>query len=122
MTQREPVGHNPSGGRFGVGLSGGWRFWQSLAVCHGSTGEPDAFGAHTAAKNRPVTAAGSDAADAAYFHFIEMDNNGALIEAGQRFDYKSLDQWQNWTGQDFNSVIGNFTNEFTFLGNAQTKH
>ncbi len=60
----------------------------------------------------------SNAADASYFHFIEMDENGDIIEVGARDDYKELTQWQNWTGQDFNSAVGDFTQDYVFEGTA----
>ncbi|MCX7880549.1 MAG: GEVED domain-containing protein [Ignavibacteria bacterium] len=49
--------------------------------------------------------------------FVELDkNNNVLDNAGNRNDFSTLEQWQNWTGQDFNSVFGNFTNDFVYLG------
>ncbi len=60
----------------------------------------------------------STGADAAYYHFVEMDEDGNIIEQGQRNDYKTLEQWQNWTGQDFNSVVGDFTQDYIFVGTA----
>jgi len=60
----------------------------------------------------------NDAADASYFYFIEMDENGDIIEIGNRDDYQTLHQWQNWTGQDFNSAVGNFTQDYVFEGTA----
>ena len=60
----------------------------------------------------------SDDADAAFYQFVEMDENGNIIEQGGRDDYKTLEQWQNWTGQDVNSVFGDFTQDYVFLGTA----
>ena len=49
--------------------------------------------------------------------FIETDKNDNILDnGGNRNDFATLEQWQNWTGQDINSVFGNFTNDFVYLG------
>jgi hypothetical protein len=49
--------------------------------------------------------------------FIETGKNDNILDnGGNRNDFATLEQWQNWTGQDINSVFGNFTNDFVYLG------
>ncbi len=49
--------------------------------------------------------------------FIETDENDNILDnGGNRNDFATLEQWQNWTGEDKNSVFGNFTNDFVYLG------
>lgn len=57
-------------------------------------------------------------ANASYFRYIEVTSAGANIDFSSRYDYKSLDQWRNWTNQDKNSVTGNFLNDMVYLGTA----
>ncbi len=56
--------------------------------------------------------------NAAIFRFIETDNIGRVVEQGFKREFVSLSQWQNWTGQDWNSVYGNFYNDMEFTGIA----
>ncbi|MGC9077826.1 MAG: T9SS type A sorting domain-containing protein [Candidatus Kapaibacteriota bacterium] len=49
--------------------------------------------------------------------FVETDKNDNILDnGGNRNDFATLEQWQNWTGMDGNSVFGNFTNDFVYLG------
>ncbi|MCX7909297.1 MAG: right-handed parallel beta-helix repeat-containing protein, partial [Ignavibacteria bacterium] len=49
--------------------------------------------------------------------FVETDKNDNILDnGGNRNDFATLEQWQNWTGMDANSVFGNFTNDFVYLG------
>ncbi|MCX7909849.1 MAG: right-handed parallel beta-helix repeat-containing protein, partial [Ignavibacteria bacterium] len=59
----------------------------------------------------------SNGSGGAVFRFVEIDkNNNILDNGGNRNDFATLEQWQNWTGMDANSVFGNFTNDFVYLG------
>jgi len=60
----------------------------------------------------------STAANAAFYQFVQMDEDGNVVDYGNKDDYKTLEQWQNWTGQDYNSVVGDFTQDYIFLGTA----
>ncbi len=55
-------------------------------------------------------------ANAAFYRYVEVTSAGANIDYSSRNDFKSLDQWRNWTKQDMNSVTGNFLNDMVFLG------
>jgi hypothetical protein len=72
-------------------------------------------GGITSNKNAFYAPAG---ANAAFARFIEVTSAGANIEYSSRNDFKTLDQWRNWTKQDKNSVFGNFLNDMVFLGTA----
>lgn len=48
--------------------------------------------------------------------FVEADAQGINIEYGDRYDYSTLTQWQNWTSQDINSIEGNFLNDMELIG------
>ncbi|MFN3269324.1 MAG: T9SS type A sorting domain-containing protein, partial [Candidatus Kapaibacteriota bacterium] len=51
--------------------------------------------------------------------FVETDENDNILDnGGNRNDFATLEQWQNWTGMDANSVFGNFTNDFVYQGYA----
>lgn len=50
--------------------------------------------------------------DKTVFRFIETDKNSNVLEIGDRNEYSDLDQWQIWSGQDKNSVFGNFVKDF----------
>lgn len=50
------------------------------------------------------------------YRFILTDNMNNNIDAGLRDEYASLSQWQAWTGQDMNSIFGDFTNDLTLVG------
>jgi hypothetical protein len=54
--------------------------------------------------------------NASYYHFIELDKNGVIVDNGTKDQYSALSQWQNWTLQDKNSTTSNFTQDLTFLG------
>ncbi len=51
------------------------------------------------------------APQAAVVRYIETDNANAILTLGAQSDYTSLGQWKGWTGQDINSVVGNFIND-----------
>jgi hypothetical protein len=50
--------------------------------------------------------------------FIETDETGNILEQGGRFAYETIDQWRNWTGEDFHSVVGNFLDDYEYVGTA----
>jgi len=50
------------------------------------------------------------------YRFIETDEVGRVIEFGHKTEFATLPQWQNWTKQDFNSVVGNFSQDFELTG------
>ncbi|MBK7187063.1 MAG: hypothetical protein IPH85_14300 [Ignavibacteria bacterium] len=37
---------------------------------------------------------------------------------GSQTEFATIAQWRNWTGQDINSVVGNFTTDFVYNGVA----
>lgn len=55
-------------------------------------------------------------ANASFYKFVETSNAGVILDAGNRDDYNTLDQWRNWTKQDKNSIVGNFTTDLVYLG------
>lgn len=50
------------------------------------------------------------------FRFIETDGQSNIIEAGFKNEFKSLSQWQYWTGVDNHSIWGDFTNDLELTG------
>ncbi|MFN8368364.1 MAG: hypothetical protein U0Y96_14095 [Candidatus Kapaibacterium sp.] len=52
---------------------------------------------------------------AAMVRFIEVDNASQILELGSQGDYTALGQWKAWTGQDINSVVGNFMNDYVTI-------
>jgi parallel beta-helix repeat protein len=57
------------------------------------------------------------------YGFVELDVDGSFIEpsvAGQYqiLGYETLRQWRNWTNQDYNSVIANFTDDLEYTGTS----
>lgn len=54
--------------------------------------------------------------NASFYHFFEISSTGTIIDSPARTDYQSISQWQNWTGQDMNSVVGNFMSDLVYLG------
>lgn len=50
---------------------------------------------------------------ASVYRFIETDSNNRIVEKGYLREYQTLQQWQNWTAQDINSLFGNFTDDLT---------
>jgi len=61
--------------------------------------------------------------NASAVRFVYTDAVSNIIEAGYNDEYQTLHQWTMWTGQDVNSIVGNFTNNHTFSGsNPQTLH
>lgn len=49
---------------------------------------------------------------------IEISHTSELVSAGSQGEFTTIAQWRNWTGQDINSPVGDFTAEHTFLGVA----
>ena len=47
---------------------------------------------------------------------METDIDGNILEPGSRDEYKTLDQWRVWTGEDINSIIGDFSGDLTYVG------
>ncbi|MFN3307385.1 MAG: hypothetical protein ACK42Z_09415, partial [Candidatus Kapaibacteriota bacterium] len=59
----------------------------------------------------------SNGSGGAVYRFVETDKDDNILDGGgNRNDFATLEQWQNWTGQDGNSVFGNFTNDFVYQG------
>lgn len=56
--------------------------------------------------------------NAAVFRFIEIDAMGRIAELGYKREFVTLDQWQQWTKQDWNSVYGEFTKDYVRTGLA----
>ncbi|HRP02756.1 MAG TPA: T9SS type A sorting domain-containing protein [Candidatus Kapabacteria bacterium] len=56
--------------------------------------------------------------NAAIYRFIELDAQGRIAEIGSRREFVTLDQWQQWTKQDWNSVYGDFTKDYIRTGLA----
>ena len=54
--------------------------------------------------------------NASVFYFVETDDKNNILEIPKIDDFKYVEQWQSWTSQDKNSVFGNFTNDYTFIG------
>lgn len=52
----------------------------------------------------------------ANFRFVETDMNSNILEEGFANEFKTLDQWQYWTGVDSESIFGNFTGDLTLTG------
>lgn len=49
-----------------------------------------------------------------HFRFYQIDEASNVIETGYNNEFKSLLQWQMYTGNDMNSITGlNFTNDYT---------
>ncbi len=59
--------------------------------------------------------------NAAIYRFIETDASGKIVEQGSRREFATLDQWQQWTKQDWNSVYGNIANDYEMTGAAPYK-
>ncbi len=51
------------------------------------------------------------------YRYIETDESANILEAGERDEFVGLGQWQTWTGQSKNSVVGDFTQDLDFYGN-----
>jgi len=59
--------------------------------------------------------------NATIFRFVETDVNSNIVEPGNRNEFKTIDQWQLWTGGEGNSVVGNFMKDMAYTGNAPKK-
>jgi hypothetical protein len=74
----------------------------------------------------PTTAPASMVSNRNAFHvpnsgiarFIEVSHTSELVSAGTQDEFKTLTQWRTWTGQDVNSVEGNFVAEHEYRGIA----
>ena len=49
---------------------------------------------------------------------IEISATSEIVSGGSQTEFATIAQWRNWTGQDINSVIGNFTTDFVYNGVA----
>ena len=58
------------------------------------------------------------APNAGIARFIEISHESELVSAGSQDEFLTIDQWRNWTGQDINSVVGDFVSEHEFQGIA----
>lgn len=56
------------------------------------------------------------AQNAAIYRFIETDYMGRVIEFGHKTEFATLNQWQNWTQQDWNSVYDDFFRDYEATG------
>lgn len=50
---------------------------------------------------------------ASIYRYIETDSTNRITELGYVNEYINLQQWQNWTFQDMNSIQGRFTQDLT---------
>ena len=64
----------------------------------------------------------ADGSHGSFASFIEADEDGSNIEFGGRYDYQTINQWRNWTGEDFHSVEGNFLNDMEYTGTAPRRN
>ncbi len=46
------------------------------------------------------------------FRMIHLQSDGTTTYAGKNGEFLKLNQWSYWTGQDGNSIVGNFVNNF----------
>ncbi len=56
-------------------------------------------------------------ANADLIRFIHMDEDQNVIEYGQTDEFANIAQWQVWTKQDENSVVGEFIGDLDYTGN-----
>lgn len=59
---------------------------------------------------KPVTGATDSAAICRY---IQTDENSVIINEGTRSDFLTMNQWQMYSGEEFRSVLNNFTVDLT---------
>lgn len=45
------------------------------------------------------------------YRFVEIDSKSQILDAGERDQFRWLNQWQHWTGAEANSVVTDFTND-----------
>lgn len=50
---------------------------------------------------------------ASVYRFFETDSANRIVEFGYHQEYKTLEQWRNWTFQDMNSFEGSFYDDIT---------
>ncbi|MCX6141101.1 MAG: GEVED domain-containing protein [Candidatus Kapabacteria bacterium] len=54
--------------------------------------------------------------------FVEISEKSEIVSAGSQTEFTTIAQWRNWTAQDINSVVGDFTTEHVFLGVAPNQN
>ncbi len=59
--------------------------------------------------------------NAAYYRFVETKADNSILNIGFASEFKTLNQWVNWTGADKYSVTYNFLNDLVFIGSNPTK-
>lgn len=57
-----------------------------------------------------------DKSTATMFRFIETDKISRVLEYGTNNEFNNLNQWQLWTGEDMNSVSGDFMTDMDLFG------
>jgi hypothetical protein len=50
--------------------------------------------------------------------FTEISDQSEVVSAGSMNEFLTMSQWRNWTGQDINSVSGDFVSQMEFQGVA----
>jgi hypothetical protein len=50
--------------------------------------------------------------------FVEISHMSEMVSAGSQSEFLTMSQWKRWTGQDVNSVYGDFVSEHEFQGIA----
>ena len=58
------------------------------------------------------------APNASIARVIEISHTSELVSPGSQTEFTNISQWRNWTAQDINSVVGDFTSNLTYLGVA----
>jgi hypothetical protein len=58
---------------------------------------------------------------ATVMRFVEIDEESNILEAGERDEYTLLSQWRRWSGQDMNSIYGNFMEDMTYTTDIPAK-
>ena len=61
---------------------------------------------------------GYDASGGMVAYLVEVDESNQIVEQGWSDQFEELEQWQAWTGQDNESVEGNFWQEHELVGDA----
>jgi hypothetical protein len=50
------------------------------------------------------------------YRFIQITDSSTILEYGHKNNFLELSQWYYWTGQDLNSVVGDFFEDMTVVG------